>query len=65
MRRLMHVLGAMVFVLLLAATVSAQDGRVSGQVLDMNGKPWADITVTLKSDTGRDFHAENRQGRKV
>jgi tetratricopeptide (TPR) repeat protein len=55
MRRLMHVLGAMVFVLLLAATVSAQDGRVSGQVLDMNGKPWPDITVTLKSDTGRTF----------
>ncbi len=55
MRRLMHVLGALVFILLLAATVSAQDGRVSGQVLDMNGKPWPDITVTLKSDTGRTF----------
>jgi tetratricopeptide (TPR) repeat protein len=55
MRRLMHALGALVFVLLLAATVRAQDGRVSGQVLDMNGKPWPDITVTLKSDTGRSF----------
>ncbi len=55
MRRLMHVLGALVFVLLLAATVRAQEGRVAGQVLDMNGKPWAGITVTLKSDTGRTF----------
>lgn len=55
MRRLIHVLGALAFVLLLAATVRAQEGRVSGQVLDANGKPWADITVTLKSDTGRTF----------
>jgi tetratricopeptide (TPR) repeat protein len=55
MRRVIHVLGALVFVLLLAATVRAQEGRVSGQVMDMNGKPWAGITVTLKSDTGRTF----------
>ena len=53
--KLVHVLGALVLVLLLAATVRAQEGRVSGQVLDMNGKPWADVTVTLKSDTGRTF----------
>jgi len=55
MRRVMHVLGALVFVLLLAATVSAQEGRVSGQVMDMNGKPWPGVSVTLKSDTGRTF----------
>jgi len=55
MRRLTHILGALAFVLLLAATVRAQEGRVSGQVMDMNGKPWAGITVTLKSDTGRTF----------
>ena len=55
MRRLIHVLGALVIVLLLAATVRAQDGRVTGQVLDMNGKPWQGVTVTLKSDTGRTF----------
>jgi tetratricopeptide (TPR) repeat protein len=55
MRRLIHILGALAFVLLLAATVRAQEGRVSGQVLDMNGKPWAGVTVTLKSDTGRSF----------
>jgi tetratricopeptide (TPR) repeat protein len=54
-RRLIHVLGALVFVLLLAATVRAQDGRVTGQVLDINGKPWPDVTVTLRSDTGRTF----------
>lgn len=55
MRRLTHILGALAFVLLLAATVRAQEGRVSGQVMDMNGKPWAGVTVTLKSDTGRTF----------
>ncbi|HTW24613.1 MAG TPA: carboxypeptidase regulatory-like domain-containing protein [Candidatus Baltobacteraceae bacterium] len=55
MRKLIRVLGALVFVLMLGAAVKAQDGRVTGQVLDMNGKPWPDITVTLKSDTGRTF----------
>ena len=55
MRKLIRVLGALVFVLMLGAAVKAQDGRVTGQVLDMNGKPWPDITVTLKSDTGRVF----------
>ncbi|HTX14430.1 MAG TPA: carboxypeptidase regulatory-like domain-containing protein [Candidatus Baltobacteraceae bacterium] len=55
MRRLVHVLGVLAFVLLLTATVKAQEGRVTGQVFDMNGKPWPDVTVTLKSDTGRTF----------
>jgi tetratricopeptide (TPR) repeat protein len=55
MRKLIQVLGALAFVLLLAATVRAQEGRVSGQVMDQNGKPWPDVTVTLKSDTGRTF----------
>lgn len=55
MRRLIHVLGALLFVLLLAATVKAQEGRVTGQVLDRDGKPWPGVTVTLKSDTGRTF----------
>jgi tetratricopeptide (TPR) repeat protein len=55
MRRLIHVLGALVFILLLAAAVKAQDAQVTGQVLDLNGKPWAGITVAMKSDTGRSF----------
>jgi len=55
MKRLIRVLGALAFVLLLAASAKAQNGRVSGQVLDMNGNPWPGITVTLKSDTGRTF----------
>ncbi|MGC2333730.1 MAG: carboxypeptidase regulatory-like domain-containing protein [Candidatus Acidiferrales bacterium] len=55
MRRVIQFLGALVFVFLLAATVKAQDARVSGQVMDMNGKPWPGVTVTLKSDTGRVF----------
>lgn len=55
MKRLIRVLGTLAFVMLLAASVKAQDGRVTGQVMDMNGNPWPSITVTLKSDTGRVF----------
>ena len=55
MRRLIQVLGTLVFVLLLAAAVKAQDAQVTGQFLDLNGKPWAGITVNVKSDTGRSF----------
>src|SRR5277367_6737928 len=52
MRRLMPVWGAFVMFLLLAATAGAQAGRVSGLILDQNGKPWAGVTIVLKSDQG-------------
>lgn len=55
MRKLIRVLGALVCVLMLGAAVKAQNGRVAGQILDVNGKPWPDVTVTFKSDTGRTF----------
>jgi len=55
MKRLMHGLIALVAVLFLATVASAQSGRVTGQVLDKDGKPWAGVTVTLKSDSGRTY----------
>jgi tetratricopeptide (TPR) repeat protein len=49
--------GLMVFALLLmfAGRASAQMAAASGQVLDLQGKPFAGVTVTIKSDSGRSF----------
>jgi len=55
MKRLMHGLIAFAAVLFLVTVASAQSGRVTGQVLDKDGKPWAGVTVTLKSDSGRTY----------
>jgi len=55
MKRLMHGLIALAAVLFLATVASAQSGRVTGQLLDKDGKPWAGVTVTLKSDSGRTY----------
>jgi tetratricopeptide (TPR) repeat protein len=55
MRRLISVCGALAAVLLLASVAAAQNARAVGQVLDRDGKPWADVTVVMKSDTGRTF----------
>jgi tetratricopeptide (TPR) repeat protein len=56
MRRLIPVWGVLAFALLFAAPrVGAQNARVVGQVLDRDGKPWPNITVVMKSDTGRTF----------
>jgi len=55
MKRLMHGLIALVAVLFLATVASAQSGRVTGLVLDKDGKPWPGVTVTLKSDSGRTY----------
>jgi tetratricopeptide (TPR) repeat protein len=42
-------------VLTCATIAAAQSARVTGQVLDYDGKPWPDVTVVLKSDNGRSF----------
>lgn len=31
---------------------AAQDGKVTGTIIDFDGKPWADLPVKLKSDQG-------------
>jgi tetratricopeptide (TPR) repeat protein len=36
----------------LAPRAAAQDGAVSGQILDVTGKPWADIGIQAVSDQG-------------
>ena len=44
------VLAACVFAL--APRAAAQDGQVSGQILDVTGKPWADVGIQAVSDQG-------------
>jgi tetratricopeptide (TPR) repeat protein len=50
MKRLIRGLIALAAVLICAAVASAQDARISGQVVDKDGKPWPGITVSIKSD---------------
>lgn len=42
-------LGAVALLLLMAATSAAQMGQVQGEVLDMEGKPFADVNVVIAS----------------
>jgi len=37
---------------MLAPRAAAQTGTVSGQVMDVNGKPWGGLTVQVESDQG-------------
>ena len=64
MRRLIPAWGTLAALLLLASAAAAQNGRVVGQVSDRDGKPWPDITVVIKSDTGRTFTMKTDKGGK-
>ncbi len=55
MRRLIPAWIVLAIALLLPSIAAAQDVRVAGQVLDRDGKPWAGLTVVIKSDSGRSF----------
>jgi tetratricopeptide (TPR) repeat protein len=57
MRKVFSILGAWVLAAMLAATALAQGtGRLNGEVLDPNGKPYADQTVTIKlPETGQTY----------
>ncbi|HXX43760.1 MAG TPA: tetratricopeptide repeat protein [Candidatus Acidoferrales bacterium] len=55
MKLWMRVWAALAFCLAFATLAAAQDGRVIGQVLDPDGKPWQGVSVTIKSDVGRTF----------
>jgi tetratricopeptide (TPR) repeat protein len=57
MTKVFTILSAMVFALMLATSALAQDtGRVNGLILDKEGKPYADVTVTMKNnDTGQTY----------
>jgi tetratricopeptide (TPR) repeat protein len=55
MTKVFSILSAMVFALMLASVALAQDtGRINGLILDKDGKPYADVTVSMKNnDTGQ------------
>src|SRR5215467_14981960 len=41
-----------IFVLLSAPRAAAQTGTISGQILDINAKPWVGLTVQATSEQG-------------
>ena len=55
MKRLIPAWIVLAIALLLPSIAAAQEVRVTGQVLDRDGKPWAGLTVVIKSDSGRSF----------
>src|ERR1700683_3263528 len=58
MRKLIRTCGALALVLMLATVVLAQGSglRLDGEILDKDGKPYADVNVEIKSvDTGQTF----------
>lgn len=57
MRRFIPAWAALILALMLPAIAAAQGStRVDGNVMDIQGNPWADVTVTIKNpDTGQAF----------
>src|ERR1700738_1174900 len=50
MKRFIPALGVLALVLFLAAIAAAQNtGQIVGEVKDLNGKPYADVTVEIKN----------------
>ncbi len=48
----------------LAPRAAAQDATISGTVLDLEGKPWADFGVNLESDLGSKMATKTDKGGK-
>lgn len=44
--------------LLFAGVAAAQGGNVTGQVLDLQGKPFPNVAVAIKNDSGRTFNTK-------
>lgn len=55
MRRLIPVWVALVVALLFPAIAAAQNARVFGQVMDRDGKPWAGVSIEIKSQNGQTY----------
>jgi tetratricopeptide (TPR) repeat protein len=57
MRRAISILGGFLLALAFATVALAQDtGRLNGEILDKDGKPYADVTVAIKNvDTGQTY----------
>lgn len=49
MKRVLYGIFALVVALILAGAAVAQSGRLDGQVLDKEGKPYPDVTVQIKN----------------
>jgi tetratricopeptide (TPR) repeat protein len=66
MRKVISILGAWVLVAMLAATALAQGtGRLNGEILDKDGKPFADQAVTIKNpDTGQVYNVKTDKNGK-
>jgi tetratricopeptide (TPR) repeat protein len=43
------------FLLLFAGSAAAQGANVTGQIIGLDGNPFPNVTVTIKSETGRTF----------
>lgn len=63
-RRTVSLLGALLVVLLCASATFAQGSRIDGKVLDQNGKPYPDVTVSLdNTSNGQHFSLKtNKNG---
>ncbi|MGD0404751.1 MAG: carboxypeptidase regulatory-like domain-containing protein [Candidatus Acidiferrales bacterium] len=66
MRKLIRVWAALAMVLLFAGIALAQDtGRLDGEILDKDGKPYVDVNVEIKSvDTGQTFKVKTDKNGK-
>ena len=66
MRKVISILGAWVLAAMLAATALAQGtGRLNGEILDKDGKPFADQAITIKNpDTGQVYNLKTDKNGK-
>jgi tetratricopeptide (TPR) repeat protein len=66
MRKFVRALGAVALALLFASVAVAQDtGRLDGEILDKEAKPYPDVTVTIKNpDTGQTYTVKSDKNGK-
>jgi tetratricopeptide (TPR) repeat protein len=66
MRKVISILGAWVLVSMLAAAALAQGtGRLNGEILDKDGKPFADQAITIKNpETGQVYNLKTDKNGK-
>lgn len=63
-RRLIPVWFALVAALLFPAIAAAQNASVHGQVSDKDGKPWAGVSLQIKSENGQTFNLKTDKNGK-
>jgi tetratricopeptide (TPR) repeat protein len=55
---------AVAIVSFFAPRAAAQEGKIEGQIIDFEGKPWADLPVQVKSDQGAIVESKTDAGGK-